>query len=540
LEQLPQMKEDLGGSNRSGGKRKGVECKCGESWRPNPDKRVGVFLRSDFYGSRKKREASSESSMASEEGSDHEDDDESDDHEDGDESDDHESDDKSDEDEAEYENDDKSDEDESDHEDDDKSDEDESESEEDEDDEEAEEDLYGDEDRIVSGYSVNRKEYYVGLQNRKGKIDCGGALISPRYVLSAAHCFCMTGKESYCKHKLITEGHRFNLVMGATDRLKRDGTRTYEIESVRQPSARISMYNIGRVAGPQDVALIKTTRNVIMEAGRVMPICLGDVPDLNVETVVTGFGTSGSLNDEYSRVACWTNNQGPSIFTECINGHECEMKDDPPVSSNCKDFFHKFGGPEKFRKKEKADVAVVGGEKCYPVKGAGPHGWCKVVDSSHSGKWGFCNHMCTKKGMFHTDELMETAIKVLKQNDCETMIKKNFFFDKKYDLCAGKIISQAQRVKEYTASGTFKGELHEDKLRVGGSDACQGDSGGPLVTYVKVPSRGRTVEKAFLVGVVSRGDGCAYNNSPGIYARVSAFHGWLKKYMNADDVCYNV
>jgi hypothetical protein len=48
----------------------------------------------------------------------------------------------------------------------------------------------------------------------------------------------------------------------------------------------------------------------------IYQICLGDVPDLNVETVVTGFGTSGSLNDEYSRVACWTNNQGPSIFTE--------------------------------------------------------------------------------------------------------------------------------------------------------------------------------------------------------------------------------
>ena len=52
----------------------------------------------------------------------------------------------------------------------------------------------------------------------------------------------------------------------------------------------------------------------------------------------------------------------------------------------------------------------------------------------------------------------------------------------------------------------------------------QGDSGGPLWTYLGTSDETR---RAFLVGIVSRGSGCAVYNSPGIYTRMRAFVQWI-------------
>ena len=82
----------------------------------------------------------------------------------------------------------------------------------------------------------------------------------------------------------------------------------------------------------------------------------------------------------------------------------------------------------------------------------------------------------------------------------------------------------------------IKHELHEESNSVvtenmmcaeengRAEDACQGDSGGPLIMH--------TDSGDYQVGVVSWGIGCAHDDFPGVYARVSSQYNWIR-----DEVC---
>jgi hypothetical protein len=55
-----------------------------------------------------------------------------------------------------------------------------------------------------------------------------------------------------------------------------------------------------------------------------------------------------------------------------------------------------------------------------------------------------------------------------------------------------------------------------------GQDSCQGDSGGPLIV------RGNDVSTDVQIGIVSYGIGCAMEQFPGIYVRLSKAYNWIE------------
>jgi secreted trypsin-like serine protease len=78
--------------------------------------------------------------------------------------------------------------------------------------------------------------------------------------------------------------------------------------------------------------------------------------------------------------------------------------------------------------------------------------------------------------------------------------------------------------------GSYDGLITKNMLcaKATGGDSCQGDSGGPLV--IRGDGGGQDVQ----VGVVSWGIGCASDEFPGVYARVSQAYDWI-----LSEVCLN-
>lgn len=122
-------------------------------------------------------------------------------------------------------------------------------------------------------------------------------------------------------------------------------------------------------------------------------------------------------------------------------------------------------------------------------------------------------------------------------DQCLEMTKNaELFVSGIYELCAGNEIVRLVdtfKMKQRGAPKFVRDEKKQDiDTKFGETDSCKGDSGSPLWTWHDVDKKGR--EKAVVVGVVSRGKGCARKNMPGVYSRVKKYLRWIFRIARRD------
>ena len=103
----------------------------------------------------------------------------------------------------------------------------------------------------------------------------------------------------------------------------------------------------------------------------------------------------------------------------------------------------------------------------------------------------------------------------------------NDFFDDGSDVLMNVVVNvvsndECQKSEAYGQS--YSSLVTENVLcaRDVGQDSCQGDSGGPLIV------RGSDVTTDVQIGIVSYGIGCAMEQFPGIYVRISKAYDWIE------------
>lgn len=95
-----------------------------------------------------------------------------------------------------------------------------------------------------------------------------------------------------------------------------------------------------------------------------------------------------------------------------------------------------------------------------------------------------------------------------------------------YDYCLNKTVYTEKYIDKEKDICAGVPDWNNDGMADGGQDSCQGDSGGPLICA----EDGEPVQ----VGIVSWGNGCAAQNSAGVYVNIYAYKEWIAEKTGLD------
>ena len=151
--------------------------------------------------------------------------------------------------------------------------------------------------------------------------------------------------------------------------------------------------------------------------------------------------------------------------------------------------------------------------------------------------WGLCTKHCSEDSK-NSATMLEARLDLLDTKECDKLGKSSGV-NTEVEICAASknIDNLAYAVFSKSADG-FKEERRDtEKVEYyGGRDACQGDSGGPLWVWTYRQSNAKVIQ-AYQLGIVSRGEGCAYRNRPGIFSRVSQYKDFIQNVISKEGGC---
>nr|XP_040581182.1 uncharacterized protein LOC121129525 isoform X2 [Lepeophtheirus salmonis] len=397
--------------------------------------------------------------------------------------------------------------------------------------------------------------------NIEGSGICGGAILNKFWIISAAHCFCAMNPCTYgIETKINFNKSIVTAYLGQHDISRRfyNKKNIFHIdEIVIYPSYTPSNFH-------NDIALLKVDRQIRFNKYR-MSICLPmeSIKDTKIHAYVSGWGLLQGQN-------CTTNDEGPVKHQPCslpfmwkgIKISKC-VHTLTPSSGNpeCKDYKQSLSNNELTKNEDRIELIHEDDTRseCYS-ESPKEYGWCATcVNDAVEGEpgfcgpiknkkrkerrknygrpsfdqnWGWCSKNCMRRNSRNdrTNILQETRLYVMSNKLCEKA-GKDMKVDTNVEICAGNK-KEHKGFKSYkkTSRGYVRLKYQRQlssKFYFGGSDSCTGDSGGPLYTWKK--------RYAVLIGIVSRGYGCALYNQAGVYARISAKLSWIKDIIKDGD-----